>query len=142
MTIEARLHRNATASAQPQALTVLTNGVHAWTADIEKSAGGLEQSASPHDLLDSALAACTTLTLELYARRKGLAVTDLHVFVDHVETRGEDGRIRYAIERRIEIEGDISDADRQRLLEIAGKCPIHKVLEGQISIASSLVAKA
>ena len=38
--------------------------------------------------------------------------------------------------------GDISDADRQRLLEIAGKCPIHKVLEGQISIASSLVAKA
>lgn len=139
MTIAARLHRNTVESAQPQALTLLTNGVHAWTADIEKSAGGLEQSASPHDLLDSALAACTTLTLELYIRRKGLAVTDLRVAVDHVETRGEDGRIRYALQRRIEITGDITDADRQRLLEIAGKCPIHKVLTGEISIESALV---
>ncbi len=140
MTIEARLHRDTAASEAPRAITLLTNGVHAWTADIERSAGGLEQSPSPHDLLDSALAACTTLTLELYIRRKGLAVTDLHVAVDHVETRGEDGRIRYAIERKIRIDGTLADADRQRLLEIAGKCPIHRVLEGQISISSSLVA--
>jgi putative redox protein len=138
MTIDARLHRNAMPAEPRNAITLLTNGHHGWTADIEASAGGLAQSPSPHDLLDSALAACTTLTLELYIRRKGYAVTDLHVSVDHVETRGADGRVHYAIERRIRIEGDLADADRQRLLEIAGKCPIHRVLEGQTAISSSL----
>ena len=62
----------------------------------------------------------------------------LHVQVDHVETRGDDGGVRYQMQRRIHIDGDLAEADRARLLEIAGKCPIHRVLEGLTRIETTL----
>ena len=66
MTIDAHLHRRLAAADQPaSALTLLTNGRHAWAADVDRTLGGTDAAPSPHDLLDSALAACTTLTLEL-----------------------------------------------------------------------------
>lgn len=104
--------------------------------------GSQDRAPDPHDLLDSALAACTTLTLELYIRRRQLAVTALRVTVDHVEDKAADGRVRYQLQRRIAIEGTLTDADRQRLLEIADKCPIHRLLSGEIHIESALVATA
>jgi putative redox protein len=133
MTIEARLHRAF------GALTTLSNGRHAWTTDVDKTLGSDDRAPDPHDLLDSALAACTTLTLELYIRRRQLAVTDLRVTVEHMEGKTADGQSHYQLQRRIQIEGDVSEADRQRLLEIANKCPIHRVLSGEIAIASELV---
>ncbi|MBV5347037.1 OsmC family protein [bacterium] len=132
MTIEARLHR-----AQG-ALTTLSNGRHVWNADVDKTLGSNDLAPDPHDLLDSALAACTTLTLELYIRRRQMAVTGLRVSVDHVEDKNEQGQVRYRMTRRIVIEGDVSDAERQKLLEIANKCPIHRLLSGDISIESAL----
>lgn len=132
MTIEAKLHR------ANGALTTLSNGRHVWNADIDKASGSDDRAPDPHELLDSALAACTTLTLELYIRRRQLAVTDLRVTVDHVEDKNEQGQPRYQMQRRIFIEGNIAEADRQRLLEIANKCPIHKVLSGDIQIQSEL----
>jgi len=133
MTIEARLHR------ANGALTTLSNGRHVWNADVDKTLGSDDRAPDPHDLLDSALASCTTLTLELYIRRRQMAVTDLRVTVEHVESKTADGRVHYQLQRRIQIEGDIGEADRQRLLEIANKCPIHRVLSGEIAIASELV---
>lgn len=128
MTIKAKLHsRNG-------AITTLSNGRHAWSADVSKLLGSDDLAPDPHDLLDSALAACTALTLELYARRRKLAITDIHVTVDHLETKNEQGLVRYQMQRHIAIEGDISDEERQHLLEIANKCPIHKVLSGEIHI--------
>lgn len=132
MTIEAKLHRAS------GALTTLSNGRHVWNADINKVSGSEDRAPDPHDLLDSALAACTALTLELYIRRRQMAVTDLRVTVDHVEDKNDQGQVRYQMQRRIFIEGDIAEADRQRLLEIANKCPIHKLLGGQILIQSEL----
>jgi putative redox protein len=132
MTIEARLHR-----AQG-ALTTLSNGRHVWNADVDKTLGSNDLAPDPHDLLDSALAACTTLTLELYIRRRQMAVTGLRVSVDHVEDKNEQVQVRYRMTRRIVIEGDVSDAERQKLLEIANKCPIHRLLSGDISIESAL----
>lgn len=73
MTIEAKLHRPS------GALTTLSNGRHVWNADIDKVSGSDDHAPDPHDLLDSALAACTTPTLELYIRRRQMAVTDLRV---------------------------------------------------------------
>ena len=134
MTIESRLHR------AHGALTTLTNGRHAWMSDVDKAAGSADSAPSPHDLLDSALAACTALTLELYIRRKQWPVTDLRVRIEHVETKGADDRIRYAMVRTLEIDGPLTDEERARLLEIADKCPIHRVLEGDISIATALAA--
>ena len=132
MTIESRLHR------AHGALTTLTNGRHAWAADVDKVAGSTDSAPSPHDLLDSALAACTALTLELYIRRRQLPVTDLRVTVDHVETKGADGRVHYALTRSVHIDGPLSDEDRARLRDIANKCPIHRVLEGEIAVATTL----
>ncbi len=132
MTIEATLHR------AHGALTTLSNGRHAWHADVNKTLGSGDQAPDPHDLLDSALAACTALTLELYIRRRQLPVTDLKVRIEHTESRGEDGRVHYKLERTVAIEGDISDADRAKLLEIANKCPIHRVLEGDIEVQTAL----
>ncbi|MBZ8142386.1 hypothetical protein CLD22_21100 [Rubrivivax gelatinosus] len=131
MSIEARLHR------AHGALTTLHNGRHAWTADLPQALGSDDLAPDPHDLLDSALAACTVLTLELYIRRKQLPVTGLRVSVEHLEEKIE-GQVHYQLQRRLFIEGDIAPADRQRLLEIAGKCPIHRVLEGEVAIHTEL----
>ena len=136
MTIEATLHR------AHGALTTLSNGRHAWLSDVNKTLGSGDQAPDPHDLLDSALAACTALTLELYIRRRQLPVTDLQVRVERTESRGEDGRVNYKLERTVGIEGDVSDADRAKLLEIAGKCPIHRILEGDIEVLTALADSA
>ena len=134
MTIEARLHR------ADGAVTRLTNGKHVWNADVDKTLGSLDLAPDPHDLLDSALAACTALTLELYIRRRKIPVTGLHVSVEHVEENNAQGDVRYHLSCRIAIEGaEVTDADRQRLLEIAGRCPIHRVLTGEIDITAGLV---
>ena len=133
MTIHATLHR------AHGALTTLSNGRHAWLSDVNQTMGSRDQAPDPHDLLDSALAACTVLTLELYIRRRQLAVTDLQVRVEHVESRDEQGRVRYQLARHLSIEGDLSDAERAKLLEIAGKCPIHRILEGDIEVQTAWV---
>ncbi len=132
MTIEATLHR------AHGALTTLSNGRHAWLSDVNKTLGSGDQAPDPHDLLDAALAACTALTLELYIRRRQLPVTDLKVRIEHTESKGEDGRVHYKLERTVGIEGNVSEADRAKLLEIAGKCPIHRILEGDIEVLTSL----
>lgn len=132
MTIEARLNR-----AQG-ALTTLSNGKHVWNADVGKALGSNDMAPDPHDLLDSALAACTALTLELYLRRQGWPVTSLLVKIDHIETRDSAGRVEYQIQREIGVTGDLTEEQRARLLEVAGKCPIHRVLEGQVSISTRL----
>ena len=121
-------------------LAELTDGRHAWGADMRQEIGGTDLAPDPHDLLDSALAACTLLTLELYIRRKQLRVTALRVQVDHVETPASGGQPnRYAMTRRIEIDGDLSTEERERLLAIAEKCPVHRTLTGQIEITSALL---
>jgi putative redox protein len=136
MTVESRLHR------PHGALTTLTNGRHAWSADVDKTLGSADAAPSPHDLLDSALAACTALTLELYIRRRQLAVTGLRVNIERQESKGEDGRMRYAMTRRVSIEGALSDTERAHLLDIAAKCPIHRVLEGEITIRTEAASGA
>ena len=122
-------------------LAQLRDGKHTWGADIHRDIGGADLAPDPHDILDSALAACTLLTLELYIRRKQLPVKALRVQVQHVETPASaDKANHYAITRRIEIEGDdLKTEDRERLLAIAEKCPVHRTLTGDIEITSALV---
>lgn len=134
MTIEARLHR------AHGALTTLTNGRHSWTSDVGKLLGSHDAGPDAHELLDSALAACTALTLELYIRRKQMAVRSLRVEVEHEEIKGEDGRTRYLLKRKLHVDGDISADERARLVEISDKCPIHRILLGEIEIATELAS--
>jgi len=88
----------------------------------------------PHDLLDSALAACTSITVRMYAERKGIPLEHIEVSIDHVEEGG-----LYHLNRRIELTGPLSDEDRERLMVIANKCPIHRALTGKFEIETSEV---
>jgi len=132
MSIQATLHR------AHGALTTLSNGRHAWLSDVNQALGSGDQAPDPHDLLDSALAACTVLTLELYIRRRQMAVTGLKVRVDHTESRNEHGQVHYQLVRHVDIEGDITEADRAKLLDIANKCPIHRIMEGEIEVQTQM----
>jgi putative redox protein len=120
-------------------LAQLSDGHHTWSADMAASLGGGDLAPDPHDLLDSALAACTLLTLELVIRRKQLPVHALRVHIEHAETPASgERRNHYAISRRIEIDGDLTAEERERLLAVANKCPVHRTLSGEIAITTTL----
>lgn len=108
---------------------VLAGGA-AFLADEPVEAGGLGSGPNPYDLLCAALGACTSMTLRLYAGRKGWPLDRVTARVLH--SRGPDGRDRFT--REITLEGALEDAQRRRLLEIAQRCPVHRTLEGGAEI--------
>lgn len=114
-------------------------GQHVLLADEPESVGGADAGPAPFDFLMAALGACTSMTLRMYAERKGLALTGVSVALNH-EKIDLDGERRDRIGRRITLHGDLDPAQRQRLLEIANKCPIHKTLSQPVLIESELVA--
>lgn len=130
-------------------LTPLQSGTHTMLADEPESAGGSDRGPSPYDLLSAALASCTSMTLQMYARHKGLALDDARVTVTHAKVHATDcagcetktGRID-RFEREIALTGDLDDTERARLLEIADRCPVHRTLEGEVEIRSLLVAES
>ena len=112
----------------------LTAGELHFLSDQEVSKGGSGTGPSPHEYLGAALAACTSMTLKMYAGRKQMKLDNALVTVDI--TRADDVE-RFS--REIQLVGDLSAEDKERLLEIANKCPIHKALAGQIEIKTQLV---
>lgn len=119
-------------------------GRHRLFADEPLDVGGLDTGPSPYDLLGAALASCTSMTMRLYADRKKIPATGFAVRVTHGKVHAEDcsdcgegreGRID-RFERIITIEGDIADAERAKLLEIADKCPVHRTLEASSVIVT------
>ncbi|QYY29695.1 OsmC family protein [Cupriavidus pinatubonensis] len=119
--------------SQDNTLCNLTNGQARWQADLDDTAGGDPQYPSPHDLLDSALAACTVLTLQLYAKRKGYAVDGIHASVSHEETSGH-----YAMKREVRVTGNLEPKVLEDLLRVANKCPVHKSLSAEIAIDTTI----
>jgi putative redox protein len=92
-------------------------------ADEPIEVGGGGQGATPYQLLSAALAACTSMTLRLYAGRKSLRLGAFAVSVDHDLV---DGRERFT--RRLSLPDGLSAEEREKLVEIAGKCPVHRTL--------------
>ena len=105
-----------------------------FLSDVEVSRGGGGTGPSPHEYLGAALAACTSMTLKMYASRKAIGLENAIVIVD-IE-RGDDVE---KFTRDIQLIGDLSAEEKERLMEIANKCPIHKALAGQIQIKTQLV---
>ena len=119
---------------------MLTNGRHRWVADVPKTLGSEDTAPDPHDLLDSALAACTVLTLELYLKRKpDWKVDRIQCRVERLgDARGDDGKVDYQLRRVVRVEGALTSEQEGRLVEIANKCPIHRLLEGRTHIETTL----
>lgn len=120
-------------------------GRHRLIADEPVNVGGLDSGPGPYDLLLAGLGACTSMTLRLYAEHKKLPLERVTVRLTHNKIHAADcedcetkeGRID-RIERSIAIEGALDADQRQRLLEIADKCPVHRTLESEISIRTRL----
>lgn len=110
---------------------VIEIGAHRILTDVSRELGGEDSGPEPHDILAAALAACTTLTVTLYARRKGWPLEEIKVAIKH----GQEGSA-YALHREIEYVGQLSDEEKARLTDIANKCPVHKTLSGTIAITT------
>jgi putative redox protein len=110
---------------------VIEIGPHRLLTDVTPEFGGEGSGPEPHDLLAAALAACTTLTVSLYARRKGWQLDEVQVTIRH----GQEGAA-YVLHRSIRYLGPLTDEEKQRLTDIANKCPVHKTLSGQIQITT------
>jgi len=101
--------------------------------------GGLASGPTPYDLLSSALGACTVMTVRMYARRKGLPVTHVQASVTH---RRDEVTSRDIFERDLFIDGDLTQAQRDRLLQIAEVCPVGKTLYAGADIVTHMVTHA
>ena len=120
-------------------------GNHEWGAD-EPAPYGTDTGPSPYELLLASLGACTSMTLRLYAQRKGLDLQRITVRLQHSRIHAEDcmdcetktGFLDH-IDRQIELSGNLDASQRQRLLEIAEHCPVHKTLKSEINIRTSLI---
>ena len=104
-------------------------GGHRFRSDEPVEKGGDDTGASPHELLLAALGSCTAMTLKVYAERKGWPLRDVRVSLDGAHTDAG-----FVINRRLTLDGELDAEQRQRLIEIAEKCPVHKTLTGGIVI--------
>lgn len=114
-------------------------------ADEPVEYGGGNEGPSPYEYLLAALGACTGMTLRAYARSKGWPLDDVVVRLSHQKVHATDcrdceekDRQIDSIERELEFRGELDDAQRQRLLEIAGRCPVHRTLTGEVRIETTL----
>lgn len=116
--------------------TFVTAGPSTIVADVSAAQGGLDLGPDPHELVAAGLAACTTMTLRLYANRKNWEVSGLHVEVfSHYDA---DKTPPERFERVISLDGNLNEEQRERLFEIAEKCPIHKLLTAGARVVTTV----
>jgi len=105
---------------------------HRLRADEDAEKGGDNSGPAPHELLLAALGSCTAMTLKMYAERKGWPLRDVRVALNGSHSDGT-----FVINRHLTIDGDLDDEQRERLIEIADRCPVHKTLTGEIAITTT-----
>lgn len=125
--------------------TELTVGGHLLVADEPASVGGTDLGPTPYGFLSAALASCTSMTLRMYANHKKLDVSEIDVRVSDARVHAKDCAecetatgFAHVFERQLHITGDLDEAQRQRMLEIADRCPVHRTLESEIVIRTRL----
>jgi uncharacterized OsmC-like protein len=132
--------------------TQISAGQHQLIADEPKEAGGTDEGPSPYEFLLAALGACTAMTLKMYVERKNLPVTDVEVLLSfdriHIddcescvkEERLNDQEVQH-ISRLIYVTGDVTEEQKERLLYIAGRCPVHVTLHSNPHVEDALIVR-
>ncbi|MFL5815032.1 MAG: OsmC family protein [Bdellovibrionia bacterium] len=115
----------------------LTIGRHHLIADEPTSMGGDDEGPSPFEYLAAGLASCTAITLRMYAQRKNWPLENVEV-----QVTVEHGTEATTFSRQIELIGQLLPEQRERLIDIAGRCPVHKALTGKIEINTAFITKA
>ncbi len=113
---------------------------HQWISDEPESNGGKNAGPTPHELLLSSLAACTAITVKMYAQRKQWDLQSLNISLNISEEKTNEG-LKSIIFRELSFKGNLDTEQRDRLLHIAKICPVAKVLSGSISIESKDVSE-
>lgn len=121
----------------------IQSGPHHMLADEPAAYGGTNKGLTPYGFLSAGLGACTSMTIRMYARRKGWSLDHVSVDVTHNKVHGQDAGDKGAAKidsfmRTISLTGDLDDEQRQRLLEIADRCPVHQTLERSNHIETKL----
>ena len=126
--------------------TTLKAGDHYLTADEPKTVNGNNFGPTPYELVASGLAACTAMTIKMYANRKEWPLEDVEVHITYKKDHAEDCKHQQdkgakidIFEREIKLTGDLDKGQRERLLEIANKCPVHKTLHAEVLIRTQLL---
>ena len=102
---------------------------HELSADEPKASGGEDSGPSPQELLAASLASCTAVTMEMYAARKGWDIGEVTVDVDY-EPAHRGSPTRFAM--TVSLPKELPEDQRERLMQIAAKCPVHRTLEGEV----------
>lgn len=126
--------------------TEIMAGKHHLVADEPEEVGGSNLGPTPYDLLTAALGACTAMTIRMYSERKKWDLQEVTVHLDHHKDYGQDcedcekssAKIDH-FTRTIELKGNLDDEQKQRLLEIADKCPVHKTLHSEVKVKTELI---
>ncbi len=122
--------------------TRMVTGEHAWVADEPVKVGGGELGPNPFDMVNAGLAACTSMTLRMYADRKNWPLEGVTTRVSYEQvappTGSASGERSGRFDRRVELSGELDEGKRARLIQIANKCPVHRLL----SVANAVVGSA
>ena len=127
-------------------LTEVEAGPHKFVLDEPESAGGTNQGPTPYDALAAGLGGCTAMTLEFYAKREGIPLEGVDVVVSHDRQHAKDcadcmtqGGFIHRFKLQLTLHGALSDEQRQKLFEVAGRCPVAKMLRSEIKIDHDLL---
>lgn len=115
----------------------ITIGDHILYSDEPKELKGDDKGGAPFELLLSALGSCTSITLSMYAEMKGINLDIISVRLNYIPPNKLDNSPS-RITRKIHLEGDFTEEQHQRMLEIADRCPVHKTLRQGVEISSSM----
>ncbi|MEM6319928.1 MAG: alpha/beta fold hydrolase [Bacteroidota bacterium] len=126
--------------------TEVVAGHQHFVADEPASVGGNDFGPSPYQLVSAGLGACTAMTMHMYARRKKWDLQEVTVHIDHQKDYASDREASEnqtrkidIFERKIEIEGELDDTQKARLLEIADRCPVHRTLHSEVAVETNFV---